>query len=306
MRSILILGGSGFVGGHLALRLREKHKVFVGFHKHFTKIPGTTPIPIKLNDREWVKRIMTATLPDTVIYAVGRNDPAWCDANAKEAEYAHLAGLGNLTGQTDRIQARLIYLSNGWVFDGNKGNYSEDDITVAENVLGKAKISGENYVKSRSLNHVIVRSAPLLGRGFGHNPSILDELRIGLAQGKTLKRSSRELHNYTGIESFGEFVEALLHSPIRNRILHFGGLSKISPYELSVMLAKRWGFDPSKIQEVTESSGKSSNRMDPLKDYSINSTVGSKLLKVKPLLIEQSLDLFDERLVRLYRSQAIA
>ena len=46
-KAILIIGGSGFVGTHLALKLREGYKVFATYHTKRFAIPGVTFYGIK-------------------------------------------------------------------------------------------------------------------------------------------------------------------------------------------------------------------------------------------------------------------
>jgi nucleoside-diphosphate-sugar epimerase len=62
-KAVLIIGGSGFIGTHLALKLRETYKVFLTYNTHPVLIPGTTPIPFNVEGRDWAKRLAYTTQP---------------------------------------------------------------------------------------------------------------------------------------------------------------------------------------------------------------------------------------------------
>src|SRR4051812_26734274 len=118
VRSVLIIGGSGFVGTHLALRLRAGFKVFATYGERPIAIPGVTCIPFDSSNRNWVKRVVYTAAPDFVIYAAGSNDPAWAAANPREAEQAHASGPAAVLNSSAFFQSKFIFLSNCYVFDG--------------------------------------------------------------------------------------------------------------------------------------------------------------------------------------------
>ena len=137
-RSVLIIGGSGFIGTHLALKLRAGYKVFATYNRHRIFLPGVTTLPASLFNRDWAKRITYLARPDFVIYAAGTNNVEWCEAHARDAEQLHTSGAATISNLSEIFQPNFIYLSNSYVFDGSKGNYHEGDIVLPSTSLGKA------------------------------------------------------------------------------------------------------------------------------------------------------------------------
>jgi dTDP-4-dehydrorhamnose reductase len=294
LRSVLIVGGSGFVGSQLALRFREHFKVFATYYFNRISIPGVTCLPLDALKKDTVKRIAYTTEPDIIIYCAGKEDVSWAEERPKDADRIHTAGAVSVLTNSDILQPKFIYLSNSYVFDGRRGNYHEKDVVLPNANLGRTKLSSENYVKGRSLNHVIIRSTPLIGYGCGTNYSFIDRLRFALASGRMVKLDHNEYHSFAPISGFLELMTQICMSGVRNRILHFGGLTRMTYFELGRAFARRFGYDPNLVQIKLRYRNEVIER--PEYDYSLNCTQTMETLKIKPLLLEQTLDLLDQHL----------
>jgi dTDP-4-dehydrorhamnose reductase len=296
-KSILILGGSGFIGSHLASKLSKKYKVFATYHSHPYSIPGTTYLPFSLDNKIWMKRVLHIVQPDTIIYLLGNNDERWIERKTKLAEHLHSDGPGNLVNPSEATQPRFIYISTPHVFDGAKGNYKEYDILMPNSLLGRIKIAGENVVKSKFLNYVIIRSSPLFGRGSGvGSRTFFDKLRLNLSTGQPFEATPNEVHSFGAVEGLAEMIHRIIDLGVRNKILNYGGITKLSYFEFARKFALRFKFDPNLIV-AKRSETKNLYEKNAVLDFSLNSSPTVELLKVKPLLLEESFDLIDQNLV---------
>lgn len=285
------------MGTHLAQRLRENYKVFATYYRHRFSMPGVTFLPFNLDNRNWVKKVLMTTRPDVVIYLAGRNDQQWAEKNIRRAELLHAGGTATMNSLTDLTQPRFIYISNSLVFDGSKGNYHENDTVLPDSILGKMKLSGENIIKSKCLNYVVLRTSPILGRSNGLNLSFLDRLRMSLDRQIRFEASHQELHSFALAEGFCDVIEKLVESGVKNRIFHYGGLTKLSAYDFAKEFAKRFHYDPSLIMPKDLVRLKSGATDEPRVDFSLNSSQVTEILKIKPLLLEESFDLIQKQLV---------
>lgn len=297
-KSILIIGGSGFIGTHLALGLRENYKVYATYHKKPINIPGVTFFPGNLEIRNWVKRLVYIARPSAIIFAAGKNSVEWAEENPRLAEYIHTDGAATVASVSGISQAKFIYLSNCYTFDGNKGNFRESDIVLPSTAIGKAKIAGENFIRGRSLNYILVRSSPVFGRGNGLNLSFLDQLRMSLDKGTRIEFSDTELHSFAPVTGLIQLISHLVESGMKNKVLHYGGLTKLTYYDFARSFAKRFGFNPNLIQLKPKNYRKDGSVIETLQDYSLNSTLIAETLKVQPFLLEQGFDLIEKQLIR--------
>ncbi len=297
IKSVLIIGGSGFLGTQLALTLREGYKVFATYCSHPMAIPGVTFLPFNVDNRNWIKRIVYSTRPDVVIYMVGSNSRSWADKNIRRTELLHSVGPASLASATDIMQPRYIYLSNSYVFDGVRGNYRETDTVLPSTILGKMKLSGENIIKSKSLNFVILRSSPIFGLGNGVNLSMIDRLRMNLDRGQRFEATPYEIHSFAPIEGLCDLLKRLIDSGVRNRVLHYGGLTKLTTYEFAQNFAKHFNYDPNLIIPKGIIQRKAGFAEDHIYDFSLNSTQAVDTLKIKPFLLEEGFDLIQKKLI---------
>jgi dTDP-4-dehydrorhamnose reductase len=297
-KSLLIIGGSGFIGTHLATKLRENYKVFATYFKHPIQIPGVTILPFNVENRNWVKRVMYTAQPDIVIYVAGSNHLEWSEANSREVERVQSNGPAIVANSADILQPRFIYISNPYVFDGTRGNYRENDTVLPWSVLGRMKLGGENVVRSKCLNYIVLRSSPVFGRSNGINLSFLDRLRMKLDRGERIELAAHELHSFALVDGLCEAALRLAESGIKNRIIHYGGLTKVSLFEFARAFATQFNYDPNLI---VASKGriqkKSGVTEDFLFDFSMNSTQAAETLKIKPLLLEEGFDLIEKQLI---------
>lgn len=298
VKSVLIVGGSGFVGSHLALKLREKHKVYATYHQQPFAMPHVTYIPSKLENRDWVKRVVYTLKPDVIVYAAGDNDLDRAEKDDRRTDVLHAAGPANVANVSEIIHSKFIYISSSYVFDGNRGNYHENEIALPWSVLGKAKISGENYIRGKCLNYVLVRPAPLFGRSLGNHPTFLDRMRMALDRGQKVEVPTQELHGFASIYEFTEMVSRVIDSGVRNRIVHFGGVTKVNHLDFGKRIAAKFGYDPELVIPAKKKQTKSGSSIidEPTLDYSLNSSLMAELLKLKPLELHESLANFAKNL----------
>ena len=284
------------MGTYLCLRLRENYKVFATYSSHPVAMRGVTFIPLSVENRNWAKRIIYTTQPDVIVYLAGNNSIEWTEAKSRLAELLHSSGLATIANAADILQPKVIYHSSSYVFDGVRGNYHENDTVLPGNVLGKSKLGGENVVKNKCLNYVILRSSPMFGRGNGTTLSFLDQLRMKLDRKERIEVATDEFHSFLHVDSFCELMSRLIDSGIRNRVLHFGGLTKVTYLDFAKFFAKRFRYDPNlvvaKKRMILSSTGDESAL-----DFSLNSSQVNETLKIKPLLLEESFDLIEQKLV---------
>lgn len=119
-----------------------------------------------ITDPRTVNRKVDLERPDVII-----NCAAWTDVDGAEAaEEAALAvngpGAGNVAAAAATVDAKIVYVSSDYVFDGQSETpYSETDQTAPINAYGRTKLAGEEATVAASRRHFVVRSSWTFGIG---------------------------------------------------------------------------------------------------------------------------------------------
>lgn len=175
---ILILGITGMLGHTLfkEMNKNEDFEVFgttrskSGLNGYFTsdellKIRDN----VDANNFETVIRAIASVQPTIIINCIGiikqlpiSKDPL--TAITVNAQLPHRLSLVTRTAK-----ARLIHISTDCVFDGKKGNYTEEDFSTAEDIYGKTKYLGEVQYP-----HCITLRTSIIGHELKTNYSLVD------------------------------------------------------------------------------------------------------------------------------------
>jgi len=103
--------------------------------------------------------------PDAVINCAAFTQVDACESRERDAFLVNGTGAGNLAEAAAAAGALLVHFSTDYVFDGRKRDpYVEEDPPNPESVYGKSKLLGENLVRERAPQHLILRTSWLFGR----------------------------------------------------------------------------------------------------------------------------------------------
>jgi dTDP-4-dehydrorhamnose reductase len=244
---VVIVGGNGFLGSHLARSLRKRARVVVTYAKHRVPLEGVLSLPIDVKDVAGIRKILRAQRPDVVVYLGGPEDPAWVEANPKLAEKIFSSGISEVLHAAEMNSARFLYVSNASIFDGTRGNYLESDSISPTTLIGKLKASGEALVRGRSNHASILRLSSLVGSAHPWRPSLFDRLRNALEFGTEIELRDDEYHSWTSVSSAVSTIEAMIDRAPKNALYHYGGLTRLTPLEMGRFFAETLGYDKEKI-----------------------------------------------------------
>ncbi|HZX13741.1 MAG TPA: dTDP-4-dehydrorhamnose reductase [Thermodesulfobacteriota bacterium] len=150
---ILITGSTGQLGREL-IQVLENDELLLLTHKD-----------IDIRDPKLIQRIVELK-PNIVIHTAANTDVDECERYPESAFQVNTLGTQHVILGTEKVGAKLIYISTDYVFNGEKRvPYVESDETSPINVYGQSKLMGENYVRASSIPWIIVRTSWVYGVG---------------------------------------------------------------------------------------------------------------------------------------------
>ena len=161
MRRVLVIGAKGMLGRDLmgVLRSSLPHGEVVGWDIEEIDIQQEEDTLLKIGELQ----------PNIVIHIAAYTDVDGCESNKERAFAVNAEGTKHVALATLRCQAKMVYLSTDYIFDGNKKEpYLEGDSPHPLNVYGHSKLQGERYVQALVKKSMIIRTQWLYGR-YGRN-----------------------------------------------------------------------------------------------------------------------------------------
>ncbi len=144
------------VGSYFIKNLSEEHTVMGLYNTHPILLPGKQ-VQVDITNKNAVLRL-AAWQPEVIIHCAAITNILFCEKNEGIAYRVNVEGTQNIAELAQKSGSVLLYLSTDAVFNGEKGDYHEDDEPAPDTAYGKTKRAGEkislNYDKS-----IIIRTS---------------------------------------------------------------------------------------------------------------------------------------------------
>ena len=196
-----------------------------------------------------LERLLDEIQPDWVINCAALAIVDECEANPDLAYKLNAEFPAKLAAYVGRGGARLVHLSTDAVFDGKRGDYSEDDCPNPLSVYARSKLAGERRVADANPDAVIAR-VNLFGWSLRGQRSLAEWFFYNLQAG-------RQVMGFTDVYFCPLLVNHLGHVLLKMLAAGLSGLYHAvssdctSKYEFALALAQRFGFDRGLIQPTS-------------------------------------------------------
>lgn len=256
MINIIVTGASGMIGSRFLRLLPNDFKLV----KNIDRTEG-----LDILDYPGLSAELSSVKADVIVHMA-----AFTDVNAAAQQEGkpegmcfqiNVTGTQNVVKLAKQLNCQLIHISTDYVFDGAKtGEYVEADKPNPIEWYGKTKYEAEKIVMGSELKWCIARTAyPFLAQFLGK----LDLVRSRIKQMKD-GNLPPQFADHIITPTFVDQLSAGLFKLIRSKavgIYHLTGDTSLSDFDLSVNIAKQFGFDETKISKSSLSEfNKSANR----------------------------------------------
>jgi dTDP-4-dehydrorhamnose reductase len=239
---VLILGGTGMLG-HLLMRylsLSSDYEVYAtarslsGLQKYFPEnvIDRFYPDSVDLYHFDSIIRAFASIRPDIVINCIGliKQLPLAGDPLTAITVNALLPHRLSLLSRTANV--RVIHISTDCVFNGEKGMYTENDDSNAEDLYGRTKYLGEV-----SDTHCVTLRTSIIGHELKSRHGLIEWF---LAQTQRVRGFRKAIYSGFPTIELGRIIrDYVLPDPELTGIYHVSS-EPISKYDLLRFVAERY------------------------------------------------------------------
>jgi dTDP-4-dehydrorhamnose reductase len=282
MRSLLLTGASGFLGGDLLEKAAARWSLTaISNKKHH---PGT--FPLDLTHREACLAYVRAARPEVILHAAANANLDECERHPEAAIDINVTAVATLLEAANEVNARFILVSTDMVFDGSRGLYVESDVVHPLSVYGQTKVAAERLVMEAPGSHLIARSALIYGRPRHNGSSFSQWIENRLQTGQMVPLYTDQFRSPIWVENLADMLLELADSEITG-IVHCGGPDRIDRYAFALQLCRAAGYDAALLQP-TSMHDTVSTAPRPV-DVSLNISRASALLRTPSLDIQAGL-----------------
>lgn len=269
MPRLLLTGASGRLGAYLLKQLAADGTWEVVGWSSSRREPRNSHdlVAVDLKDTNVVRAAFKEASPDVVIHAAAISSMAQCAADPPTAVSVNVDSTRVLAELARNGRARFVYLSTDLVFDGQRGNYVEEDDPRPLSVYGRTKLDGERWVLHAG-NGAVVRLAHLYGASLVLTPTSFDTVRTALERRTPIRLFTDEWRTPLDFVTAAKAIIAIAATEISG-IIHLGGPERLSRWDMGVLMAECLGLDPSPL--VPDLLANQSDANTRPRDVSLNS-----------------------------------
>lgn len=246
---ILLTGASGLFGINFGLHQSTKHTIIGQTNtRRLQNIPFET-IQADLGDFSSLNSLIEKTKPDLLVHAAAMANIDACQREPELANKINASLAGEMANLTARHGIKMVHLSTDAVFDGKRGNYSEEDETNPVNLYAETKLAGEKQVAEAN-PHALITRVNFYGYSTSGTRSLAELFVNQLASGKGMMGFTDVYFCPFHVLQLADLLMLMVEKDLEG-LYHVVSDECLSKYDFGRRIAKKFGFDESRIKPVS-------------------------------------------------------
>lgn len=295
---ILITGSNGLLGQKIVKQCQDQDLKFWATSYGANRNPGCPTEKYKqldITDETQVKEVLDSCQPTHVINTAAMTNVDQCEEEQGACEKINVTAVEYLYNWCKENKCHFQHLSTDFVFDGEKGNYTEEDEVNPLSVYAKSKVKSEEIlVNGTYANWSIVRTIIVFGTGYNLSRSnIVLWGREAVMQGKELTIVDDQFRAPTWAEDLAKGC-LLIITKNQKGIFHISGPETCSVLEWVQRIARFYKQDEKLIVPISSTTLNQKAKRPPKTGF--NLTKAYAFLDYQPLMFEEALKELDQEL----------
>lgn len=293
---ILLTGANGLLGQNLVYAL------FMSGHTVVATGKGPCRFDYSGSDRvryyeldivdyqDWKRLQEREESFDQIIHGAALTQVDQCELSKEEAFNVNVKAVQYLLELFEPQKTPILYVSTDFVFDGEKGNYSEEDATGPINWYGQTKVEAENLVKEYSGPWSIARTCLVYGQvRYGTRANMISWVKENLENDRPIKVVSDQWRTPTYVLDLVAGIILMIDKKAEG-IYHISGEEGMTPFDMATQTAKHFGLNEELIEKVDAAVFTQPGKRPPKTGFNISKA--RKELGFQPVSFDTGLKLF--------------
>lgn len=276
-----ITGGSGLLGQRLAAVAKDNDELTLVHNSN----PGENTVKCDITNEKEVYETVNQENPDVIIHCAAMTNVDLCEDEEEKAYLINGMGTGYLAKAAEEVDAKIIYVSTDFVFDGTRGYYKEDEKVNPLGIYAKSKYDGEVQLQKYSTNWAVARVSVLYG--WHKRPNFTTWAINELRNKNEINIVTDQINSPTLADNAGEAIFEIARQN-KNGIFHTAGNEAINRFDFTKKIAEAFDLDESLINPTTSEVFK--QKAPRPRDSSLNVNKVEKELGMKMETCTESLN----------------
>ena len=245
---IVITGHSGMLGNALIDRLVGKAELFGLAKDKNYQVKNILEHQIDLTDIEKTSSLIKLLSPNLIIHTAALTNVDLCEKKQELARQVNIEATRNLAKLASDLNAVLVYISTDFVFNGQKGDYKEDDQTSPINYYGLTKLKGEEAVKKNCRQFIITRNTLYGWNKIAGRKSLPERIIESNKNNEKFSPFTDHIFTPVYVDTLAEIIYDLYQKKLWG-IWHIGSNKAYNKYEFGLKTAEVFNLDENLIKE---------------------------------------------------------
>jgi dTDP-4-dehydrorhamnose reductase len=237
---ILVTGASGLVGSFFVGLAGARHNVL-----------GVDRSQLDITDKKAIESVFNSFSPAVVLHCAAYTDVDGSETNPQRAMKVNAIAPGWIAEAAQKEQARMIYISTDYVFDGaSRTPYREEHVPAPLSIYGSSKLEGEHRIaKACPEGHTIVRTGWLYGPGSGFVDWALRRLQCG----EVVPAVSNQVGSPTCVVDLVDALMGIVEGGHRG-VFHVVNRGEVSWFSLAMAITEILKLDELSVSRISSES----------------------------------------------------
>lgn len=291
---VLVTGANGLLGQELVSLLLQNNYEVIAASKGPCRLALPARDQLSYHDLDITNglaslQVLTEHKPDVIIHAAAMTQVDQCELNKIDCYNINVTATRFLVEAAKEINARFIYVSTDFIFDGCAGPYKEEDEPKPVNYYGSTKLSAETEVAESGLEWSIVRTVLVIGNAGSTRSNIISWVKEKLQKGEKIKVVDDQFRTPTFTEDLAKGIILIIEKKAQGTF-HISGKDLLTPYQIALKTAEHFHLDGSLIEKADATSFSQPAIRPPRTGFHIDKA--RKDLGYEPLSFDEGLKKF--------------
>jgi dTDP-4-dehydrorhamnose reductase len=249
---ILITGGSGLLGQYLNISLSSKFNIVTLYNSNVGNCKDYNSLRLNICDYNSLLNAFKDFRPDAAIHTAAISHPILPEGiSSKDVYDLNVNATKNIAELCDQFNSKLIYTSTDLVYAGYRGSMLKEDAKlIPVSLYAETKLMGEIKIQQTFDNYIILRTALLFGFGLNHSKNHFHQMYKDIQQGKPVRLLTDQFRTPLSLIEASRIINEIVIDDIKSEVINFGGLERVSRYELGERLCEIAKFDKNLLTKI--------------------------------------------------------